>query len=702
MKADAETVEPAVENAVVDLGNAVLGDSTDMREQINSEETTEQDLYRESLSLLFGLFFEGLDISRLREIASGDSFEEVARRIRTELDAAQLASAYESLLELTFRVDTDSWVVSLDRAKRHDRKTTGSYYTPSALVGRILDWTLDPAINNALSACDPETTLLDLKVLDPACGSGHFLSAAANRMGSALAALRAAQSSPSAAEIERAHGDVVQNCIFGVDIDPIAVELCKFALLSGSSESTTTENAALNCRIRCGNSLLGLTPKLLADSTHNELDVDHLRPFHWHLEFPDVFRGTQANSTTGWFGGFDVIVGNPPFLNQLKTSTVQSKKIAAFLKRRYPGVAKGYTDTAAVFAELSSQLVRPDCGRVGLVQPVSILASGDTIGVRRTLTDRGTLETLWVASEGVFGASVRTCVVVFRNGEKPSTGELRRFVGLDFSPLSPLPISEDEIDDMETWAPLIADGFGVPAVELDQSHTLGEVLEATADFRDQYYGLVPFVEEAHGRVPDGVGCAALVTVGLIEPADLLWGKRPTKFNKVSYNSPVVDLERLRIESDLGDWATTRLVPKLLLATQTRVVEVVVDESGVLLPSVPVITVTTQDISLWHAAVALMSPPITAWVAARYMGAALSIGALKLSASQVQNLPMPAASADWDRAAQMIRGATGPSSSPERRQKLVDAGSLMCNAYRVADTDQLMNWWCNRLGKERSS
>ena len=686
MGAGTQTVDSVVESALVDLGNALLADSAELREQISGGITTEDDLYREVLYRLFGLFFENLAVSRLREMALDVSSEGIAQRFRSELDGARLGSAYESLLELKLRVDADSWEVSLHRTEHRDRKATGSYYTPSVLVERILDWTLDPAIDEAVSADDPEQALLDLKILDPACGSGHFLTAAADRVGSALATLRAAHSGPSTEEVERARRDVVQRCIYGVDIDPIAVELCKFALSSVSGDN----------RIRCGDSLLGLTPRQLAEGGGSDTEI---KPFNWHLEFPEVFKGGQTNPETGWCGGFDVIVGNPPFLNQLETSTAQPQKTAAFLKRRYPGVARGYADTAAVFAELSSQLVRPDGGRVGLVQPTSILASADSIGARQSLTDRGTLETLWVAGEKAFEASVQTCVVVLRNEPEPAS-ELRRFKGLDFSELAPLRVDRAQIRGMDTWAPLIADGFGIPRVDLDQSRTLGEVLTATADFRDQYYGLVPFVSEAGGRVPDGIGTAALITTGLIDPAEHHWGDRSTRFNKVRYQAPIVDLDRLRAESDLGDWAANRLVPKLLLATQTRVVEVVVDEAGVLLPSVPVITVTTREISLWHAAAALMSPPITAWAAARYMGAALSIDALKLSASQVQNLPMPAMSADWDRAAELTREAAGSASPPERTQRLIEAGVLMCRAYGVVDAGPLMAWWTKRLTKER--
>ena len=289
MRAGTQTVSAAVERAVVDLGGALLADSAEVRSQINSGETTEHDLYRELLHLLFGLFFEGLDASRLREMTISSSFEETARRIRGELNAGELGAAYESLLEMRLSIDTDSWEVALGRAGQHDRKASGSYYTPTELVERILDWTLDPAINEALSGDEPDSALLDLKILDPACGSGHFLTAAAKRIGFALATLRSAQSNPTAEEIERARRDVVQNCIYGVDIDPIAVELCKFALSPGSSDQ----------RIRCGNSLLGLTPKMLAEGDHNTTPTGDGSAFHWHLEFPGVFNGRPSQYRNG-------------------------------------------------------------------------------------------------------------------------------------------------------------------------------------------------------------------------------------------------------------------------------------------------------------------------------------------------------------------------------------------------------------------
>lgn len=110
----------------------------------------------------------------------------------------------------------------------------------------------------------PEQRILALKVCDPACGSGHFLIAAANRIAKALATVRTGEEEPTPAAIQEAKRDVISHCIYGVDINPMAVELCKVNLWMEALEPGKPLNF-LDHRIQVGNSLLGTTPKLMAD-----------------------------------------------------------------------------------------------------------------------------------------------------------------------------------------------------------------------------------------------------------------------------------------------------------------------------------------------------------------------------------------------------------------------------------------------------
>jgi hypothetical protein len=177
-----------------------------------------------------------------------------------DMETEELGSVYESLLELTPRLDRDMRRLTFaegDEAVGHARKTTGSYYTPDSLVQLLLDSALDPVLDRVeAEARDPTSALLSVTVLDPACGSGHFLLAAARRIATRLARIRAGGVA-SPADFRHALRDVVRACIHGVDRNPMAVELTKVALWIETVEPGKPLGF-LDANIRGGDSLLGL------------------------------------------------------------------------------------------------------------------------------------------------------------------------------------------------------------------------------------------------------------------------------------------------------------------------------------------------------------------------------------------------------------------------------------------------------------
>ncbi len=200
-------------------------------------------------------------VRRLSQIQEGKTIYPVNWR---NVGAEELGSIYESLLELHPRINKEAGTFELDTAAGHERKTTGSYYTPSSLVNCLLDSALDPVLDEAVKKPDPEKAILDLKVCDPASGSGHFLVAAARRMARRLASVRSGDDEPSPRDVDRALRDVVGRCIYGVDINPMAVELCKVSLWMEAIEPGKPLSF-LDHHIKCGNSLLGSTPALLRE-----------------------------------------------------------------------------------------------------------------------------------------------------------------------------------------------------------------------------------------------------------------------------------------------------------------------------------------------------------------------------------------------------------------------------------------------------
>ena len=170
------------------------------------------------------------------------------RDMRTE----ELGSVYESLLEIRPFLSPEG-SFSLDAgSKGNARKTSGSYYTPDSLVETLLDSALDPVLADAEANGGAEA-ILNLKIIDPACGSGHFLLGAARRMAGKVAALR----NPDAPDEQAALRDIVSRCVHGVDRNPMAVELAKVALWI-ESVSPGQPLGFLDANIRCGDALLGV------------------------------------------------------------------------------------------------------------------------------------------------------------------------------------------------------------------------------------------------------------------------------------------------------------------------------------------------------------------------------------------------------------------------------------------------------------
>jgi hypothetical protein len=464
------------------------------------------------------------------------------------LGAEELGSIFESLLEVDPQPDVPNQRFELRDLRGNLRKTTGSYYTPRALIDTLLDTTLDPVLEQA-AACGITADLLKLRICDPACGSGAFLVAAAQRMAKKYAELQTGEEEPSPLKVAEALHEVIRHCVYGVDINPLAVELAQVSLWL-ESQMPGKPLAFLDPHVKAGNSLLGVTPKLLKagipdgafkpiegddptvaaslrkqnalentgvqaviylsetvrvsnyefadkvaelaarpDSGVSDIrqqvrqyrafqkdeklldrkrvadawcaafvwrkhadapaaittdrlkrldageqlpqdvaeEVDALAReyqfFHWHLEFPDVFRiedeeAPDVSPDTGWPGGFDCVLGNPPWekvefkeeeffatrreeIAKAKTAAIRKRMIEdlarsgdpvddrlyeefhAELRRtegwsqllresdRYPLTKKGRLNTYAVFAETARTVVKPE-GRAGLVLPTGI------------------------------------------------------------------------------------------------------------------------------------------------------------------------------------------------------------------------------------------------------------------------------------------------------------------------------------------
>ena len=225
------------------------------------------------------------------------------------METEELGSVYESLLELQPQLGDDGKTLNFAseaaEQKGNQRKTSGSYYTPDSLVQALLDTALDPVLDKTeAEANDPEQALLKLSVIDPACGSGHFLLAAARRIATRVARIRA-DGTPSLADFRHALRDVARSCLHGVDRNPMAVELTKVALWIETVDPGLPLGF-FDAQIRCGDALLGVFDlKVLQDgipdAAYKPLTGDDKDTARYYL---------QANrAATSGQGGFDFGTG---------------------------------------------------------------------------------------------------------------------------------------------------------------------------------------------------------------------------------------------------------------------------------------------------------------------------------------------------------------------------------------------------------
>jgi methylase of polypeptide subunit release factors len=172
------------------------------------------------------------------------------------LNVEEFGSVYEGLLEYQPVILPDGAQTIFAFKQGDERANTGSHYTPDELVQPLIKHSLDHLIAERLKAKDPEAALLSLRVADVACGSGHILLAAARRIGQELAVVRTGEDQPSPLAMRTAVRDAIRHCIYGVDLNPLAVELCKVALWL-EAHVPGEPLSFLDHHIKCGNAIVG-------------------------------------------------------------------------------------------------------------------------------------------------------------------------------------------------------------------------------------------------------------------------------------------------------------------------------------------------------------------------------------------------------------------------------------------------------------
>jgi adenine-specific DNA-methyltransferase len=325
-----------------------------------------------------------------------------------------LGSAYEQFLGKQIKIDK-SHKAKIEE-KPEVRKAGGVYYTPEYIVDYIVKQTVGKLIEDKTPK-----EVEKIKVVDPACGSGSFLIGAYQHLldwhknyytkNKKSWTLKDSPLTPDGNLTTGEKKRILLNNIFGVDIDVNAVEVTKLSLLLKCMEGETDASInnqlrlfnervlpTLDDNIKSGNSLID------TDFYDNELDFGgdkKIKPFHWQSAFPQVFK----------HGGFDAVIGNPPYVLGRETFDDSIKNYIATNYQSY----KGKYDLYVFFCERALKLLS-NKGRLSFIIPNTILANENASKVRELIIKNYSLETIRVFKHKVFeNAQVETVIIIIEN-----------------------------------------------------------------------------------------------------------------------------------------------------------------------------------------------------------------------------------------------------------------------------------------------
>ena len=370
-----------------------------------------------------------VDDKALREIIGSLYYPESPYEFSV-LGADILGNVYEQFLGSVIRLTPAHRAVV--EQKPEVRKAGGVYYTPKYIVEYIVK-------NTVGKLCEGKTPgeISKLRILDPACGSGSFLLGAYQHLLDTHRDWYAAHPTKQARrEVYQGIGGewfltteekkrILLNNIYGVDIDPQAVEVTKLSLLLKVLEGETAASLAtqlelmperalpdLAANIKCGNSLIG--PDFYDGRQMSLLDneeAQRINAFDWHAEFPEVFHREGAKDAKE--GGFDAVIGNPPYVNIRLLTQEQGDQVKQYFREGYRCAQRGY-DIYVLFIERGFQLLKSS-GFFGMIVPNKLATLDYARECRSMLVEQ---TAIWriadVSTLGVFsGASVYPYILVW-------------------------------------------------------------------------------------------------------------------------------------------------------------------------------------------------------------------------------------------------------------------------------------------------
>jgi len=436
------------------------------------------------------------------------------------IDADVLGNIYEQYLSHILRKTAKR--ASVESKEAH-RKEQGIYYTPTYIVDYIVRNTL----SEVLKGKKPEEAE-KIRVLDMACGSGSFLLKSfdifneyykANDKNYAQTSLDA----KSDAEKITRKTKILKNNIFGVDLDPKAVEIAQLNLLLKAAE-TKHRLPDLRENIKCGNSLIDQS---LSDET---------RAFDWHKEFHKIIDEEK---------GFDVIVGNPPYISAIQLTKDVGEGTKKYWKDKYKSASGAY-DIYVLFFEQAMKVVKPD-GYVGFITPNKYLSSPYGIALREYLASNYKLVAIVdLSSVKVFDdPSVYPVITIIQKKKEERDYKIliKRPKNEDLYSAQKLYVSSKWLTKLpeNIWGWILSENISLVEKIFTDSKTLESISKVqattTAAEADLYS---QFISEEKGT--------PIINTGLIDRFSTTWGHTSFSNKGTKLKTPKLDVSRKEISN----------------------------------------------------------------------------------------------------------------------------------------------------------
>ncbi len=533
------------------------------------------------------------------------------------ISADVLGSVYENYLgyvarkvesqkrkQLAFNGFDETIKVEKEKGKR---KEQGIYYTPDFIVDYIVKNALKPVLDKCISMGQ----LKKIKVLDPACGSGSFLVKAMNLI------YEKYKEFGNEGGTYTKLGILLDN-IYGVDLDPQAVEITRLNLLINSLDQRI-KLPKLDKNIKNGNSLISGTDEEL--QKYFGKNFRDKKPFNWKEEFPDVFKQ----------GGFDVVIGNPPYIDSesmVKTMPQERK----YINNHYLS-AKGNWDIFCVFIEKALNLCR-DGGYHSFILPNKLISANYAQDIRKILERNRIYKIRDYSKTKVFEVSVYPIVYIVQKAKPQGRIAIENIMEVD----NQQKVETHEIDykKLQNGNWLLDEDESKQVVRVPKDSDITITLEKIALVTGaatvaEAYILKDLITEEKEKYK-------VINSGTIDRFESLWGQKEMRYLGKTFLKPTIS------ENALKKVARNRLNqvvnPKIVMAGMTLRPECVFDKTGAYLAAKSTIVIMQPACDFRVLLGILNSNFVFNFLKNRYKGNVLQGGYLRLGPPEIKEIPIP--------------------------------------------------------------